>query len=70
MDSLQAAFEAKSAEYNRLTYSYAQSLVKEFGSNKKARGFLREQLAKYSSQETHEFIALMIKLLERIALNQ
>ncbi|WP_034537421.1 hypothetical protein [Limosilactobacillus oris] len=70
MDSLRAAFEAKSEEYNRLTQSYAQSLVKEFGSNKKARGFLREQLAKYSSQETHEFIELMIKVLERIALNQ
>lgn len=70
MDSLRAAFEAKSAEYNHLTHSYAQSLIKEFGSNKKARTFLREQLAKYSSQETHEFIALMVKRLERIALNQ
>lgn len=70
MDSLQTDFKSKSEEYIRLTHDYAKSLINEFGSNKKARGFLREQLFKSSSQEIHEFIKLMIKQLEQIALNQ
>ena len=70
MDSLQTDFKTKSEEYVRLTHDYAQSLINEFNSNKKAREFLSEQLFKNSSQEIHEFIKLMIKRLEQIALNQ
>ena len=70
MDSLLTDFKSKSEEYIRLTHDYAKSLISEFGSNKKAREFLREQLFKSSSQEIHEFIKLMIKQLEQIALNQ
>lgn len=70
MNLLQTDFKAKSEEYVQLTHNYARSLINEFGSNKKARGFLREQLFKNSSQEIHEFIKLMIKRLEQIALNQ
>lgn len=70
MDSLQTDFKSKSEEYIRLTHDYAKSLINEFGSNKKAREFLREQSFKSYSQEIHEFIKIEIKKLERIALDQ
>lgn len=49
---------------------YANSLIAKFGSNKKARAFLRSQLFTNTDPEVHEFIKIMVTKLEQIALNQ
>lgn len=63
-------FKKASESYDKLINDYAIKLLDEFDSNKKARAFLREQLANTVKPETHEFISLMVKQLEQIALNQ
>ncbi len=63
-------FKKASESYDKLINDYAIELLDEFDSNKKARAFLQEQLANTAKPETHEFIFLMVKRLEQIALNQ
>lgn len=63
-------FNQASESYDKLINDYAIELLDEFDSNKKARAFLQEQLANTAKPETHEFIFLMVKRLEQIALNQ
>lgn len=63
-------FKKASESYDKLINDYAIELLDEFNSNKKARAFLQEQLANTAKPETHEFIFLMVKRLEQIALNQ
>ncbi|MBB1069218.1 hypothetical protein H5S40_03495 [Limosilactobacillus sp. RRLNB_1_1] len=63
-------FNQVSESYVKLINDYANELLDQFESNKKARAFLREQLANTANPETHEFIFLMIKQLEQIALSQ
>ncbi|MCC4517863.1 hypothetical protein [Limosilactobacillus reuteri] len=63
-------FKKASESYDKLINDYAIKLLDEFDSNKKARAFLQEQLANTAKPETHEFISLMVKQLEQIALNQ
>ena len=62
-------FKKASESYDKLINDYAIELLDEFNSNKKARAFLQEQLANTAKPETHEFIFLMVKRLEQIALN-
>ncbi|MFR0575411.1 hypothetical protein ACLUW3_00205 [Limosilactobacillus reuteri subsp. suis] len=69
MDNVNS-FKEVSESYAKLINDYATELLNKFGSNKKARAFLREQLANTANPETHEFIFLMVKRLEQIALNQ
>lgn len=63
-------FKKASENYDKLINDYAIELLDDFDSNKKARAFLQEQLANTAKPETHEFISLMVKQLEQIALNQ
>ena len=63
-------FKKASESYDKLINDYAIKLLDELDSNKKARAFLQEQLANTAKPETHEFISLMVKQLEQIALNQ
>ena len=63
-------FKKAAESYDKLINDYAIELLDEFNSNKKARAFLQEQLANTAKPETHEFIFLMVKRLEQIALNQ
>lgn len=55
--------------YTKIINDTAEKLLVRFKSNKKARVFLRQQLAYTANHETHEFILKVIKKLESIALN-
>lgn len=63
-------FEKISNEYGLFISGTVCELLDLFGSNKKARAFLREQLAFHSDYQTHELINVLTRELERIALNQ
>lgn len=63
-------FKKLANDYSKMINDYTDGLLLTFGSNKKARIFLREQLAFYSNSQTHELIDNLIRNLEQLALNQ
>lgn len=63
-------FDHEATVFKSNLAAYADSLIAEFGSNKKARVFLNSQLFTNADPDVHEFIKIAVKKLERIALSQ
>lgn len=68
--SNQVVFDAVSNDFKKKLNSYVNDLLERFGSNKKARAFLKRQLFETADPDIHEFVKLVVSKLEQIALNQ
>ncbi len=63
-------FVMSASLYENLVSFYALSLLRKFKSNKKARYFLREQLAHTADKNKQKFAKLVIEELEAMALGR
>lgn len=66
----ESRFDHEATVFKSNLETYADSLIAEFGSNKKARAFLNSQLFTSADPDVHEFIKTMVAKLERRALSQ